>query len=34
MVNFLTNELGVSKVPDFNLMLIGDRENYAEYEHY
>jgi hypothetical protein len=30
MVNFLTNELGVCKVPDFSLMIVGDRDAYGE----
>ena len=31
MVNFLTNELGVNKVPDFNLVVIDEKESFNEY---
>jgi hypothetical protein len=30
MVNFLANELGVNEVPDFNLMVIGERDSFNE----
>ena len=30
MVNFLTPELGVCKVPDFNLLVIGERDQLQE----
>jgi hypothetical protein len=32
MINFLTNELGVEKVPDFNLTIIAERDHFGEYD--
>jgi hypothetical protein len=34
MINFLTNELGVEKVPDFNLTIIAERDHFGEYSRF